>query len=96
MGDAEPVAHGLGVIDVLTGAAGATALDGLAMIVQLERDPDHLGTGPGGERGDHAAVDAARHGNDDARGSQTVLGSVSEIEIRGHRRHLYSKFTLSG
>jgi hypothetical protein len=66
------------------------------MVVKLERYADHLGAGPCGERGDHAAVNAARHGNDDARGGRTILESVSEIEIRGHRRHLYSKFTLSG
>ena len=43
MGDAEPVADGLGVVDVLPGAARARALHRFAMVVELERDPDHLG-----------------------------------------------------
>jgi hypothetical protein len=92
MGDAEPVAYGLGIIDVLAGATGASALDRLAMIVKLERNADHLGPGLRGQRGDHAAVDAAGHGDDDARG----LRSIAEMKSWGHRRHLYSKFTLSG
>ena len=92
MRDAEPVAHRLGIVNVLPRAARAGALDRLAMVVELERDPDHLGAGLRGQHRDDAAVDPARHGDDDPRG----LGSVSEMKIRGHRDHLYSKFTLSG
>ena len=54
MGDAEPVADGLGIVNVLPRAARARALDRLAMVVKLERDADHLGPGSRGERGDHA------------------------------------------
>jgi hypothetical protein len=62
------------------------------MVVELERHPDHLGAGAGSKRRDHAAVDPARHGDDDARG----LRSGAEIKIKGHCRRLYSKFTSSG
>ncbi len=65
MGDAEPVGDLLGVVDVLAGAAGARAAHRLAMIVELERDADHLGAGLRGERGRDRAVDAAGHGDDD-------------------------------
>ena len=93
MGDAEPVADGLGVVDVLAGAAGARALHRLAMVVELERDADHLGAGARGQRGDDAAVDAARHGDDDAR---IAAAGGSRSKSIGHWRRLYSKFTLSG
>ena len=70
MGDAEPVADGLGVVDVLAGAAAARALHRLAMIIELERHADHLGAGVRGQRGDDAAVDAARHRHDDPRATR--------------------------
>ena len=38
----------------------------LAMIVELQRDADHLRAGLRGERGRDRAVDAARHGDDDS------------------------------
>src|SRR4051812_12195197 len=66
MSDAEPVGDGLGVIDVLPRAARARSARGLAMVVELERHADDLGTGLGGERSRDRAVDAARHGDDDS------------------------------
>ena len=80
MGDAEPVGDGACVADVLAGAAGAGAPDRLAMIVELQRHPDHLGAGARGERGHDRAVDAARHGDDD---SGLAAGPV-ELEIGVH------------
>ena len=46
--DAEPVAHRACVVDVLSRTAGARTFGRLAMIVQLERDADHLGAGARG------------------------------------------------
>jgi hypothetical protein len=82
MGDAELRGHRLGVVNVLAGAAGARALDRLAMIVELEGDPDHLGAGAGGERGHDRAVDPARHGDDDP----GLVRRPAELEIRVHER----------
>ena len=102
MGDAEPVADGLGIVDVLPGAAAARALHRLAMIVELERDADHLGAGARGERGDDAAVDAARHGDDDARagaggriGDQNLgsMAAASLLEIHPVRLDRLSRST---
>jgi hypothetical protein len=50
MGDAELLADLRGVVDVLPGAAGARALHRFAMIVELERDPDHLRARARGEQ----------------------------------------------
>jgi hypothetical protein len=80
MGDSEPLGDGAGVVDVAAGAAGLRAADRFAMVVELEGDPDHLGAGAGGERGDDRAVDPARHGDDDP-----GLGRFSvELEIGVH------------
>jgi hypothetical protein len=64
--DAEPISDGTRVADVAPGAAGARTLRRLAMVVELERDADHLGTAARGERGHDRAVDPARHRHDDA------------------------------
>jgi hypothetical protein len=53
------------------------------MIVKLEGHADHLGAATRSQRRYHRAVDAARHGNDDAR----LAGGPAELEIhRNHRR----------
>ena len=80
MGDPEPFGDGARVVNVAAGAAGLRPPDRLAMVVELEGDPDHLGAGAGGERGDDRAVDPARHGDDDS-----GLGSGPvELEIGDH------------
>ncbi len=48
--DAEGVGDAAGVVDVLTGAAGALAVGRLAVVVELERHPDHIVAGPGFSR----------------------------------------------
>ena len=63
--DAEPVGDRARVANVVAGAAGALAAGGGAIIVELQRHADHLGAAGGGERGDHRAVDPARHGDHD-------------------------------
>ena len=80
MGDAQAVGDHLGVVNVLPRAARAGALHRFAMIVKLERDPDHLGAGLRGQRGGDRRVDPARHGDDDPR----CAGRASKAEINGH------------
>ena len=91
--DAEPVRDHLGVVDVLAGAAGARAPHRFAMVVELERDSDHLGPGPRRERGRDRAVDAARHGDDDP----GLPRGAAEPEIDLHQKRafggLYPNFT---
>ncbi len=56
-----------GVVDVAAGAAGALAVGRRAMIVELQRDADHVVAGVGQQRRGDRRIDAARHGDDDAR-----------------------------
>ena len=91
MGDAEPVADGLGVVDILARAARTAALHRFAMIVKLERHPDHLGARTRRHRRDHRRIDPAGHGDDDARLADWAL----KVEKDRAWRRLYPKFTLS-
>ena len=75
-----PLGDGAGVVDVAAGAAGPGPPDRLAMVVELEGDPDHLGAGARGEGCDDRAVDPAGHGDDDAR----LGGRPVELEIGDH------------
>ena len=59
MRDAQLVGHPPGVMDVLAGAARALAAHRGAMVVKLQRDPDHLVARLREQPGDHRAVDAA-------------------------------------
>src|SRR5579864_704262 len=67
MRDAERLGDTRRVVDVLAGAACALAAGGLAVVVELERDADDVATALDQQRGHGRAVDAARHGDDDAR-----------------------------
>ena len=94
MRDPEPVGDRLGVVNVLPRAARARPLDRLAMIVELERDPDHLRAGARGERGRDRAVDPARHGDDDA--GLTRRAAKLEIDRRHWKlsRRLFTRISL--
>ena len=89
MGDAEPVGDRLRVVNVLPGAAGARAAHRLAMIVELQRDADHLRAGARGERGHDRAVDAAGHGDDDP----GIARGAAELKIDPHWRSIRRLFT---
>ena len=85
MRNADPFGDVAGVVDVAAGAAGALAVGSRAMIVKLQRDPDHviaLGLQQGSR---HRRVDAAGHGDHDP----CVLRTAFEIQTvwhgRGHR-----------
>ena len=81
MGNANPVGHIAGIIDVLPSATGPLFLDRRAMIIQLQRDPHHViaqflqqGCGDGG-------INPPGHGNDHARtGGHVECGRVKSGE----------------
>ena len=67
MGNAERFADAARIVDVLAGAAGAGAVDGGAMIVELQRDAEDVIAFALQQPGHDGGVDPARHGDDDAR-----------------------------
>ncbi len=81
MRDAESIGDRAGVANILPGAAAAGAANGGAMIVELERHADGLGAGARGQRGDHARIDAAGHGDDDAAGAQGAFKLEKSVHL---------------
>ncbi|MNT41884.1 hypothetical protein D3C72_1782670 [compost metagenome] len=67
MGDADDLGGQTGVVDVLTGAAGALFLERRAVVIELESDADHVIAGLGQQGGDDGGIHPARHGRDHAR-----------------------------
>src|SRR5688500_3175040 len=63
MGDAESLRHAAGILNVLSGAAGALAANRLAMIVELEGDADHVIALTLQESCDHGGIDPSGHGD---------------------------------
>ena len=66
---AQMLGHTTRIVNVLPGAACANAMNGLAMIVKLQRDANDVVTGALHQPRHHGRVDAARHRNDNAMGS---------------------------
>ena len=67
MGNAQPFGHAPGVGYVLTGAAGALALGGGAMVVKLKGDAHDVVTLAFQQRRDDRGIHPAGHGHHDAR-----------------------------
>src|SRR4051794_3486024 len=61
MPDAEPIGDAPGIVNVLSGAAGAFARRGGTMVIKLERDTDDLMPSLVKQTSDNAAVHAAGH-----------------------------------
>ncbi len=80
MRDADPLGDVAGVVDVLPGAAGALAVSGRAMIVELQGDADDVVTFGLQQRSRHRRVDAAGHRDDDP----GVLWTALEIQTVEH------------
>src|SRR5437763_1091585 len=78
--DADAFGHLAGIVDVLPGAAGAFAVGRRAMVVKLEGDADDVVAFRLEQRRRHRRIDAARHGNDDARVRRTAV----EIKAGAH------------
>jgi hypothetical protein len=75
MRNAQPIGDSPRIMDVLAGAAGSGPADRLTVIIELQRDAGHLVAGLDQKRRRHRAVDAARHGDDDAGCGAVCLGS---------------------
>ena len=76
MRNAQNIADAAGVIDILAGTAGAGAVDGSAVIVELQRDAQNVIALPFQDAGHHGTVNAAGHGNDDT----CIFGLTIKIE----------------
>ena len=79
MGDAETGGHVAGVVNVAPGTAGTLAMGGRAMIVELQRDAEHVIALALQQRGHDGGIDAARHGDDNARLARR-LGQAEAVE----------------
>ena len=79
MRDAERLGDPAGIVDILAGAAGALAVRRGAVIVELQRDADHIVALVLQEGGHDGGIDAARHGDDDAR-CGGIAGKTERIE----------------
>ena len=82
MRDAELCRDQARVVDVVAGAAGALAGGGGAMVVELQRDADHVVAGLLQQRRHDRGIHPARHGDHDPR----VLRAAVDVEIEVHRR----------
>ena len=67
MGNAEAVGHVARVIDILARTACTLAFDCGAVIVELQGNTDSVEPRRSNQRCSDAAVDAARHSDDDTR-----------------------------
>ena len=79
MRDADQLGGLAGVKDILSGAAGADAVLGLALVVKLHGDADHVIALLLEQGRDHRGIDAARHGHDHA-GVFRPAGQVERVE----------------
>ena len=86
MRNVKPRGHRAGIVDVAAGAAGALAVGRRAMIVELERDADHVIAGFRQQRRRDRGIDAPRHGDDDARVGRPPLDV--ETVVHGDRAAL--------
>ena len=81
VGDADAVGDPAGIVDVLAGAAASRPARGLAMVIELQGNADDVVALLFQQRRGDRAVDAARHGDDDA-----GLARRLEVAERGHGR----------
>ncbi len=82
MRNADGVGHAARIVDVLAGAAGALAVNGGTVVVELQRHADDVIALALQQRGDDRRIHAARHRHDDA-GRRRLAG---KIEIETHCR----------
>ena len=93
MRDAHLIGDIARIMDVLARAAGALLLDGGAVIIELQRDPDHVIALIGQHGGDDRAVDPARHGGHDT-GFRWGLCKAKRIELARWGAHKVSHLIL--
>ena len=63
MRNADAIGHRARIVDVLAGAAGALAVRRRAMVVELQRDADHVVAFGLEQRRRHGRIDAPGHGD---------------------------------
>ena len=80
MGNADARRDRAGVMNVAAGAAGTLAVRRRPMIVELQRDADHVVAGVSKQRGGDRRIDTPRHGDDNARVGRPSL----DVEIVAH------------
>ena len=80
MGNAEFLGDAARVVDVLTGTTGPLAVSRGTVVVELQRDPDHLIAFALEHAGDDRRIDATRHCNNNA----GLLRTASKIEAIQH------------
>src|SRR6185503_15898938 len=96
MWNADPFGDIAGVVDVAAGAAGALAMGGRAMVVKLQRDPDHV-VAFGLQQGSrHRGIDAAGHGDNDPRVLRTAFEIQTISHARGHRLQSQARYGTHG
>src|SRR6185503_1033959 len=96
MRNADPFGDVAGVVDVAAGAAGALAMGGRAMVVKLQRDPDHV-VAFGLQQGSrHRGIDAAGHGDNDPRVLRTAFEIQTISHARGHRLQSQARYGTHG
>jgi flagellar hook-length control protein FliK len=80
MRNADAIGHRLGVVDVLSGATRALAVDGGTVVVELQRHAHDIVTLLLEQCGDHRRIHATRHGNNHA----GLLRRLRDIECIQH------------
>ena len=85
MRDAQTVAHGARVGDIIARAARAFAPGRRAVVIKLERYADHFSAGVGGQRGADRRIDPAAHRDDNPafRRRARQVEQVSRIKPEG-------------
>ena len=78
--NAETLGNVAGVMDVLTGTAGALTMGGRAVIVELQGYSNDIVTLGLQQRGRHRRIDTARHGDHDPR----ILRTAFQIQTVEH------------
>lgn len=76
MGNADRLANPARVVDILSGTTRPGTMHRSTVVVELQRDAEHVVALALQDAGHHRAVDAAGHGNDDA----GIFRTLVEIE----------------
>ena len=87
VGNSDGFGNAAGVVDILAGAAGADAVGGRAVVVELQRDAHDIVAFAGEQAGDDGRIDATRHGDDHAgrRWRGRKVQAVHRMRIQGLR-----------
>ena len=85
MRNADPLGDIARIVDVLPGAAGALAMGGRAVIIELQRDADDVVAFRLQQRSRRRRIDAALHGDHDPGFLRTSLDIQTVAHVSGHQ-----------